>query len=436
MNILPKDTHLGRLSFFEIYDDFMGPKCFSVRDELQRLYLVYWSGDYDDGSKTKWVYMPTSNKMLDELLREEITFHQVFNSSKELFVLSTFTNERNKKTQIDFVTDDIRNSINLPPPSFTIDPEEIQCIAPESDWNFNLRIAKQSGKCSPSDDAVSKVLNVFGDLIKTLMKDEHNKTPSMYPLTARYSSFDIKMGSSNQERAAVAIELLNSILEDKKAIEKRLEEFEIDPYRLKDLLDVVSLDKLELTLKSKTSDILSKPIKINSAGVLSIIRNLEKSNKTFIDSTKVPQSNCLDRVIDIVRHRAEGGELDHKLISGISSPRQVQYHVHAAKCLGLLNPNNTLTTSGRVLVHKSNKVAQYQYLADRVESSDFGWAWMNWAGVSSISELDPKSAEQFIKERVKGLKRSSIPRRASSLSSWIEKLKRHHRAYGDEIEQE
>ncbi|ELL0573937.1 hypothetical protein Q6U63_003273 [Vibrio fluvialis] len=436
MNILPRDTHLGKLSLFEIYDDFMGPKCFSVKDELQRLYLVYWSGDYDNGSLTKWIYMPVSNKILDELLRNEYSFNKAFKESKELFVLSTYAKNRKEKTRIEFLTQENRNQVNLPPAEFSIDPEEIQCIAPESDWDFNLRIAKQGGQGSPSDNVVSKVLSVFGDMIKVLMKDEHNKKPNMFPLTAVYGSFDVKLGSSNQERAAVAIELLNSILEDKGSIEKRLEELEIDPYRLKDLLDVVSQDKLELTLKSKTSDILNKPITINSSGIHSVIKSLEKSTKTFIDSTKVPQSNCLDRVIDIVKHRSEGGELDHKLISGINSPRQVSYHTHAAKCLGLLNSNNTVTTAGRVLTNKTNKVAQYQYLADRVESSDFGWAWMKWAGVSSISELEPKTAEQFIKERVKGLKGTSIQRRASSLTTWISILKEYHRAYGDEVEQE
>ncbi|ELJ8841483.1 hypothetical protein RUL15_003900 [Vibrio parahaemolyticus] len=429
MNILPKDTFLGRLSLFEIYDDFFGPKCFSVRDELQRLYLVYWSGDYDDGTSTKWVYMPVSIKILDELLREEYSFHKAFKASKQLLVVSTYAKERGEQTKIEALNESTLKEVNLPPLDFSIDPEEIQSIAPESKWDFNLRIANRSGKGSPDDDAVAKILGAFGDIIKLLMKDERNKAPGIFPLTAGYSSFDVKLGSSNQERAAVAIELLDSILADKDLIEKRLEELEVDPFRLKDLLDVVNLEKLELTLKSKTSDTLRKPIKISSASLLPIIQKLEKSTKVFIDSTKVPQANCLDRVIELVGHRAGGGELEHDLIDGISSQRQVQYHTHAARCLGLLNSSNAITTAGRVLIQKSNKIAQYQFLADRVESSDFGWAWMNWAGVSSIAELDPASAEQFVIDRVKGLRRTSVARRASSLASWVSILKEHHRGY-------
>lgn len=431
MNILPKDTYLGRLRFFEIYDEFYGPKCFSVKDELNNLHLVYWSGDYDNYTCTKWVYVPVSTAILDELLREERTFSSVYQNSKQVKIVSTYDENLGLQTSIEDLTKHNRVSVNLPPKNFSIDVEEIQSIAPESNWNFNLRIAKRNGHNSPSDNAVSKVLSVFGEIVKLLMKDEQNKKPSVYPLSAQYGSFDVKLGSSNQERAAVAIELLESILADENTILDKLEELEVDPYRLKDLLDVVNLDSLELTLKSKTSDILKKPIRISSANLLPIIKKLEETTKTFIDSSQVPQANCLERVIKIVEHRVNGGELKPELIAGISSDRQVHYHTHAAKCLGLLNPNNTVTTAGRVLAQKSNNIAKFQYLADKLESSDFCWAWMKWAEVSSLAELDPATAEQFVKERVKGLRRSSIARRASSLASWVTILKKYHRSYNE-----
>jgi hypothetical protein len=429
MKILPNDTILGRLSLFEIYDDFMGPKCFSVRDDLQQLYLVYWSGDYDEGSSTKWIYMPVSQKILDELLREEYSFNKAFTGSNRLMIVSTYSAERNQKTFVEAVNEENQQSVNLPPVSFCIDHEDIKSIAPESKWDFNLRIAKRSGKGSPKDGAVTKVLDAFGEIVKLLMRDDQNRQPNVYPLTAGYSSFDVKLGASNRDRAAVAIELLDSILADKDNIEAKLDEYGMDPYRLKDLLDIVNLNNLELTLKSKTSDILKNPIKISSINLLPIIEKLEKSNFTVIDSTKVPQANSLDRVIDIVKHRVDGGLLKHELIDGIGSKRQVAYHVHAARCLGLLNSNNTITSPGRLLALKSSKKAQYQFLADRVESSDFGWAWMKWSGVSNITELDPSSAKKFILECVKGLRRTSIDRRASSLTNWVVLLKKYRREY-------
>lgn len=435
MNILPKDTYLGKLRFFEIYDEFYGPKCFSVKDELGHLYLVYWSGDYDDGKCTKWVYAPVSPAILDALLREEISFHSVFSASKRLKIISTYDETVGKTTLVEDFNEGNSTSVNIPPVDFSIDLEELKSIAPEANWDFNLRIAKRKGNGLPSDDAVSKVLTAFGDIVKLLMKGDKNWAPSVFPLTAQYGSFDVKLGSSNQERAAVAIELLETILSKQDDILDTLAELEVDPYRMKDLLDIVNLESLELTLKSKTSETLKKPIKISSSGLLPIIQKLEEDSKTFIDSSRVPQANCLDRVIKIVEHRVNGGELNHKLIDGISSERQVIYHTHAAKCLGLLNSNNTVTTAGRVLAQKDNDIAKYQYLADRMESSDFCWAWMRWANVSSMAELEPSTAEKFLSERVRGLKRTSIARRASSLSSWVTLLKQYHRAYNVSTEQ-
>ncbi|WP_248639057.1 hypothetical protein [Vibrio crassostreae] len=59
---------------------------------------------------------------------------------------------------------------------------------------------------------------------------------------------------------------------------------------------------------------------------------------------------------------------------------------------------------------------------------------MKWANVSSIADLDPKSADAFIKKCVKGLRRTSIERRASSLTSWVTILKKYRREYDEKAE--
>jgi hypothetical protein len=84
------------------------------------------------------------------------------------------------------------------------------------------------------------------------------------------------------------------------------------------------------------------------------------------------------------------------------------------------------------LCHKNNKVAEYEYLAGRFESSDFGWAWMKWAKVNDIGELDPSSAEEFVRECVKGLNDATSARRATSLTSWLKILKSHRREYTED----
>ncbi|MEC6814963.1 DUF6575 domain-containing protein [Photobacterium toruni] len=428
MKVLPNDTELGRLRFFEIYEDFLGPKCFSVKDELDHLYLVYWSGDYDDGNCTKWIYLPISQAKLDDLLREEFTFSTAFRESKRLKVMSVFNCG---PTVFESINDDNRSIINLPPEDFELDLEEIQSIAPESQWDFNLHIANRSKKNSRvTDSVVASILEVFGDIIKSFMKGDSRVIPTVHPLTAQYGSFDVKLGASDHERAAVAIELLDSLLVDIEKLEEQLTQMEMDPYRLKNLLDMVHINKLNLTLKAKTSETLKKPIVINASNLLPVIKKLEEMTLTIIDSYRVPQADSLERLIDIVKHRVNGGELVHEQINGLSSSRQVRYYTHAAQCLDLFNNNLTVTSAGRLLASKDSQVAQYQFLADRVESSDFGWAWMKWAQVSSLSELDEKTSEEFIKQCVKGLHNGTIKRRAGSIKNWVKVLKEYRRDYG------
>lgn len=428
MSILPKDTKLGKLNYFEIYDDFYGPKCFSVKNDLDHLYLVYWSGDYENDSCSKWLYVPVSQKILDALLREENSVHDIFSDSNNLLIITTYSKDNRGVALVEQLID---QKINLPPIDFYIEPEDIQSIAPESKWDFNLRIAKRTKGHTPNSGVVTKVMDAFNEIIEFLMKDHSKKRPSVFPLSAVPGSFDMKLGTSDHERASVAIEQLGALLNDPNLLEENLDNLGLDPYRLKDLLDIVNLHKLELTLKPKTSELLKETVKISSSKLLPIIKKLEKSTVTFIDSNKVPQADCLDRVIEIVLRRCEGEEIRHEFIQGISSDRQVGYYTHAARCLGLLNNNLTIASPGRALCNKSSRVAQYQFLADRVESSDFGCAWMKWSGVTDISGIDPLSSDRFIEECVKGLSGQTIQRRGSSLCTWLTLLQKHRRDYAD-----
>lgn len=425
MKVLPVDSELGRLRFFEIYDDFFGPKCFSVKDELEHLYLVYWSGDYDDGACTKWLYLPITHSGLDELLRHEASVYDAFLDSKRLKLMTVYTDQKTKFDSVDKINSKL---INFPPKCFTFDSEEIQSIAPESKWDFNLRIAKNNDKKNtPTDSVISKILDAFGDIVRDLMKDGSRREPALFPLTAAYGSFDVKLGTSDKERANVAISLLGSLLSDINTIEEQLEKIELDPYRLKNLLDIVELHSLELTMKSKTSDSLEEPLVLSSNKLLPVIKKLQEMTLIIIDSNKVPQANKLERVVEVVQLLADRSELTHEQLEGLTTKRQVSYYTHAAQCLGLLNKNLTITSAGEFLLQRDSEELRYEYLATRFETSDFGWAWMKWAQVKNLSDLDENTAEAFITECVKGLHRGTIKRRARGLVTWVKRLKQYYR---------
>ena len=124
MNLLPTGTQLGKLELLEVYQDVLGPKCFSVKNENTQRFMVCWSGDYDNGQCIKWAYIPVTKPLLASLLNREVSFHDAFHRSDKRFpkrcpkALSTVA------AKIELLTATNKHLVNLSPVDFEIDLEE------------------------------------------------------------------------------------------------------------------------------------------------------------------------------------------------------------------------------------------------------------------------------------------------------------------------
>ncbi|MBH0068181.1 DUF6575 domain-containing protein [Pseudoalteromonas sp. NZS100] len=426
---IPRDTFLGKLNFYEVYDDFMGPKCFTLKNQFGQIYLVYWNGDFEGYSE--WLYILISEERIDAVTRQELSLREAFKypESSQLIIVKTFDCE-SKKYQIDIqleFDDDL-----LPPKNIYINPETIKPYMPESAWGFKLKIAKKNKKHeAPERTVVTKIMDSFSELIESLMDNLINdkSIPRLYPLSASFGSFEVSLKTSHKEHAAIAMEQLSALLDDPKEIESKLHELNLDPYRLQQLLESVRDNNVVLKLTPKTTSYLKKPFELGKLGTSDLIERLNTSTVSFIDSYKVPQANNLERLIDIITRKVKGEYLTYTNVEGLNSKRQLQYYLKAAVCMGLLNENNTVASTGRFLASIESREGQYQFLADRFESAEFGWAWMKWAGVKTIRELEPESAALFVKDSVKGLNDNTSFRRSSCLSTWLKILQKHSREY-------
>ncbi|TCU01663.1 DUF6575 domain-containing protein [Vibrio crassostreae] len=124
MNLLPTGTQLGQLELLEVYEDFLGPKCFSVKNENTQRYMVYWSGDYDEGQCIKWAYIPVTKPLLARLLNNEVSFHDAFHHSEELYIASIYSDGVGKPAKVELVTSANKHLVNLPPIDFKVYLEE------------------------------------------------------------------------------------------------------------------------------------------------------------------------------------------------------------------------------------------------------------------------------------------------------------------------
>lgn len=125
MNLLPTGTQLGKLELLEVYEDFLGPKCFSVKNENTQRFMVYWSGDYEGGKCIKWAYIPVTKPMLASLLSNKVSFHDAFHQSDKLYLASIYANEVGRPATVERVNRNNKHLVNLPPVGFEIDLEEM-----------------------------------------------------------------------------------------------------------------------------------------------------------------------------------------------------------------------------------------------------------------------------------------------------------------------
>lgn len=430
MNLLPSSTVLGQLSLYEVYDEYDGPKCFSVKNALKQFFLVYWCDFIEESNQHEWLYSAISEKRLDALRRGDFSIREVFKKPEQVLYLVN-TGETSEAEKLEWVKPTELDEIYFPPDDFFVEPEVVEVFDEGANWFSELKIAKNSQKSDfPSRKVVSNVLDTFGQLIECLMKEKPKEQPKIYPMSAVPGSFEVKLGSSDNQKASLALEKLLKILNTNDAeLEKALEDVNVDPHLLRELLDISNTENISLTLLPKYSSEVVSSISINGNKLQETISVLENITDILIDSSLVPQANDIDKVIEIVEMRQRGERLNHEEIDGLTSFRQVRYYTDAAYCLGLLKKNLSVTSAGRFLISKESEASRYQVLADRFESSDFGFGWMRWSGVKAMEDLDESTAYEFISTCVKGLSEDTAKRRSTTLVKWLNVLKPYRRNY-------
>lgn len=152
----------------------------------------------------------------------------------------------------------------------------------------------------------------------------------------------------------------------------------------------------------------------------SATRELLAPRPTILTSNLVPQSDSLKRIIQIVELVASGSIVSPETID--LSQRHIDYAKQAARLLHLLSDEGALLPAGATLITLSN-ARRFDYLAIQFEVSIFGRAWLEWAGVTRVADLDPKTAHDFLRQR-SNLSESMIQRRGRTLRRWARDLGR------------
>jgi hypothetical protein len=129
----------------------------------------------------------------------------------------------------------------------------------------------------------------------------------------------------------------------------------------------------------------------------------------------VPQADTVEKIVGMVRHVA--GQLEELDLS----PRHVNYYLHAARVLGFVDDDGELTEAGHALAHTASEDEELAFVLVAFERCEIGSAWLRWAGVERVGELDPGSAGAFLTE-ASALSPSTAKRRGGTLRAWARRL--------------
>lgn len=417
--MLPKNTCLGNLNIIEVYDYLDGPKFFCVRDEVGSFFTVYWC-DLKDNNEG-WLYLPLSEKRLEEIRRKEITINEAYlKAEKGLYLVYTTIGSENDTADY-YSIKNIDKSL-IPPDGYYIEWVEV-IDSSEFSWDHELKIEKDSKNTTPSAESATNILSLWTDAVEAMM-NTISKSQKLHFASASPGSLEVKIGSSNSEVVIESLELLYEILVNYKSnLEEKLYAAGLEPYMLKELFETIRKYKVKLKVTSRIYSRLKEPIVLDYKLAEEWVKRLEPITSSVLGTDKIPQADEIDKIIDIVNYKMQGKEITSDLLQ--IAVRQVAYYEHAARTLGILNRDGNLTSAGRFLASQDGE-HKYTVLASRFESSDCGWAWITWSGVNSLLDLNEETAVEFLIKVVPGLSASTANRRAVTLRQWLKKLKPYH----------
>ncbi|WP_346205373.1 MULTISPECIES: DUF6575 domain-containing protein [Aeromonas] len=428
MSILPKKTCLGSLYISEIYEYYDGPKLFCARNKTNQAYVSYWCDSSSDNEYDGWLYIPVSEKRLEQVRRGEISIKEAFEKHEDVIYLAyVFYTGKQKDTVELKELPKLLDDGFIPEDEFFVEQDSIEFISKnEVDWNHDVRIARDSRNTNPSAESVSAIIGTWTILFESAM-NFLSKSQKLYPAYAVPGSFEVKFNTSNNEVASEVLYKVTSIFNDStlkdEALSQRLYNIGVQVSDLKEFFDSMDYYGVEIDVSPKIFSGDIKPCYLRRDDVTRWRERLENIYGCVLGTNKIPQADELINVIKILQLRADSKEFSQESFGLVD--RQIRYYKDAAVLLGYLTKNSALTSQGRYLLEHQDLEDRMRLIASSFKATDCALAWKKWSNEPDITKLDPNSAADFILENVPGFSESTARRRAKTLTKWYSDLQKY-----------
>lgn len=426
-DVFIKNIAFGTLRMLNIYEFYEVPRLFSVENEVGSTFVVYWIGENDVSDS--WILIPISKLRLNRLENKYIDIRELLVNQEQKFFFEVsvhFDNESEAEWR-SLSKSDI-DTILLPKSGLYISevtPAGLQASNSSEMLlaTHEIRVSKTSeaSNKNPKLDQVSRIFENFGTLYKSFLDSINVKSGGIEPISARPGSFILSFQASHLKEFEQAFRTLSDMMVRRLDVKGYMRENQIDIRSFTTLLASVLDTSTNFELKDNASD--ENILTIRKTDAAYYLPYLNKSAVQYITSYQVPQANDFDKLFSLVEMTWKGIEVNALNLK--VDPRHVAYYKHAARVLGFFETNGSMTAVGQQLAESGDE-RRFKIAARCFESSYCGWAWIVWAGVENLRELDPKSAQLFLQENCPSLSPKTAIRRASTLTNWCEKLQDYY----------
>lgn len=412
LSFLPSNTLLGKLRIIEVLNEPDEPHFFIVENASGNYYIVFQV--YDLETETLWLYASVSESRIEEVMRGKITLRQIYTEPEDEILFKVCTSDRRETIVEPIKPAQLEPNLLLPLEQFSLPQKsffaEEALVGDSSDGtDHEIIINRPKAKKATPFESLASVATNWSQLIHAFL--------GVPPVSVDISlgSLKVKLRTEAGNQLPNFFKVLGNLIQSPTAQLIRESLSHEERKRLELLL--TSLQQYKLTLYSKIAfDEIQYSVELSHTQTKELKSILLDINSQNVDSIEVPQADDLDKVFKIVELVREGEtNLDYHLAL---SPRQVRYYQQAAKILDLLSNIDSVTSRGlfflNLPVSKRYKMALLLF-----ESSSVGFAWLRFCAVSSALELNPESAENFLRSQDINLSITTLKRRARTLACWV-----------------
>ncbi|MDQ7024386.1 MAG: hypothetical protein Q9P01_06000 [Anaerolineae bacterium] len=95
MSFLPRNTQLGYLEIFEVYEVFDKPILFACQNRAGTMYLAIWEDEDDENLTDTWLYVAVSQNRLEQIRGGNIDLKSAFTDSEDEIVYEVIISQNN-----------------------------------------------------------------------------------------------------------------------------------------------------------------------------------------------------------------------------------------------------------------------------------------------------------------------------------------------------